>query len=248
MSKRLTTEEFIEKSKKAHGNKYDYSKFIYTNYGSGGIIICPIHGEFHQRAGDHYEGSGCHKCYREATHIRCNKGIDKFIKDAKKIHGNRYDYSKVIYTNAHEKIEIVCETHGSWWQVPLNHLKGKGCPKCKCKSSIGEAKISEFLENHNIEYISEKMFDDCRSPKTNWKLKFDFYIPSKNLLIEFDGMQHFKTLNFGSHVFTTNDLEYLKYKDQIKTEYASKIGIKLLRIKYTQLNHIDQILEAVLRA
>ena len=249
MSKKFTTEEFIKKSVNVHGKKYDYSKFIYNGVGVKGIIICPKHGEFNQLAYDHfYNKSGCPKCKNESTHKRCNKGIKQFIIESKKIHNNRYNYSKSIYINAHRKIEIICKRHGSWWQAPLNHLKGKGCPKCKCKSSIGEIKISKFLKNNKIEFITEKMFDDCRSPKTHWKLKFDFYIPSKNLLIEYDGMQHFKTLTFGKHKFTLNDLKYLKYKDKIKTRYAKLKGIKLLRIKYTHFNRIDKILESVLKA
>jgi hypothetical protein len=62
MPKKLTQEEFIKRSKAVHGNKYDYSKVNYINKTSKVTIICPIHGEFEQKAEDHYSGHGCKKC------------------------------------------------------------------------------------------------------------------------------------------------------------------------------------------
>lgn len=69
---------------------------------------------------------GCPKCaIRKRT-----KNLDKFIEDAQKVHGNKYDYSKVNYVNSNTKVTITCPIHGDFEQLPLNHLKGQGCPKC----------------------------------------------------------------------------------------------------------------------
>ena len=95
----------------------------------------------------------------------------------------------------------------------------------------------------NIEYNVQKTFDNCISPISNRKLKFDFYIPSKNVLIEFDGPQHFKfDSQFGTHKTTKNEFEKMKLYDKIKTNYSKIKSIKLIRIPYTQLRKIEKIL------
>lgn len=128
-----------------------------------------------------------------------------------------------------------------FFQTPQCHLDGQGCSKCK--SSKGELKIIHFLNENGIKYIAQKSFNDCKNLKTGYKLKYDFYIPSKNLLIEYDGEQHFKYGgNVGKYKITKSDLEYTKYKDKIKTKYAKRKGIRLLRICYKDFNKIGKII------
>ena len=62
--------------------------------------------------------------------MRKQKTTEQFIIDAKKIHGNKYDYSKVNYVDAHTKVCITCQEHGDFWQQPYSHLNGRGCPVC----------------------------------------------------------------------------------------------------------------------
>ena len=135
--RKLTTEEFVQKAKEVHGDKYDYSKSIYTTKKDKLIIICPIHGEFQQSPDGHLRGQGCPKCKAEKTSNRCRKSIDQFIKDARKVHEDKYDYSKFNYINSTTKGIIICPIHGEFLQSPSNHLAGKGCPKC------GKRKIHE---------------------------------------------------------------------------------------------------------
>lgn len=105
MSKKLTTEEFIEKAKEVHRDKYDYSKVDYKNARSKIVIICEKHGEFLQTPRAHLNMShGCPKC-----NSREKLSTEKFIEKAKEVHGNKYDYSKVDYKNAHSKIIIICK-------------------------------------------------------------------------------------------------------------------------------------------
>jgi very-short-patch-repair endonuclease len=127
--KRLTTEEFIERARRIHGNKYDYSKVVYINARTKVCIICPIHGEFWQTPDLHLQGHGCSLC---SGKIQLSE--DEFIRRANLVHNNKYDYSKVNYINYHTKICIICPIHGEFWQEPANHLCGKGCRKCSRNS------------------------------------------------------------------------------------------------------------------
>ena len=118
--------EFIDKAKKIHGNKYDYSKVVYKNNYTKVCIICPEHGEFWQTPNNHLKGYGCSKCSGN-----CKKNNNDFITKAKNIHGDKYEYSKINYINSRTKICIICPEHGEFWQTPNSHLSGCGCPECK---------------------------------------------------------------------------------------------------------------------
>lgn len=131
MPKKLTQEEFIEKARKVHGDKYDYSKVEYVNNRTKVCIICPIHGEFWQRPNDFLSMHGCPKCgviKRSQSHLLTQSD---FIERANIVHNNKYKYLNVKYENSKSKVEIVCPTHGVFLQSPIDHLNGHGCPKCK---------------------------------------------------------------------------------------------------------------------
>lgn len=235
------TNEFISKAKKVHGDKYNYSKVDYVNAYTKVLIGCPIHGNFLQKPNAHLTGNICTYCVKNFKLT-----YDKFVEKANAVHYNRYDYSKTNYVNVRTKINIGCPVHGIFIQKPNAHLNGDGCPKCQ--SSKGELKISDFLDKHQIDFVHQKTFDDCRNPKTNTKLKFDIYVPSKNLLIEYDGEQHFRSncVVRGQYVTSKNDLKETKFRDKVKTKYAKKNNINLLRIKYTELNKIETTLSSYL--
>ena len=239
-TKRLTTEQFIEKSIKIHENNYDYSKFVYKNNKTKSTIICQFHGEFLQRPNEHLTGYGCRKCGRMVVGEKFRKNKEDFVNQSNLTHDNKYDYSQSVYIKNRRKVVIICPIHGKFLQEPIFHSKGYGCPHCK--SSKAERKIASFLKQQNIEYISQKTFDDCRSKRP---LKFDFYVPSKNLLIEYDGKQHFEANVFvGKHFLTSKDLKVIQRRDEIKNEYAKRKGIRLIRIGYTQFDDIEKILKA----
>ena len=129
MPRRLTNDEFVEKARKVHGDKYDYSKVNYVTSTKKVIIICPTHGDFEQTPERHLRGRGCQKCggTQKLT-------LNDFLNKAKEIHGDRYDYSKVEYINSITKVCIVCPTHGEFWQTVGNHLSGHGCPICSIEN------------------------------------------------------------------------------------------------------------------
>lgn len=194
MVKKLTLEEFIKRAELIHGNKYDYSKVIYKNVRSKIIIICKIHGDFLTWAKDHYNnGGGCPKCKGEKNSILCRKTLDQFIEDAIKVHGNKYDYSNIIYKTSNIKINILCKKCNKIFeQKPMSHLNGNGCKYC-CRSK-GEEFIENFLKEKNIDYIKEYKFKN--QPEYIKNCEYDFYIPDKNIIIEFHGEQHYKYNNF----------------------------------------------------
>ena len=225
-----TTEEFIEKAIKIHNNEYDYSKFSYKNAHTRGVIICKKHGEFKQSPNNHVSNkNGCPDCSNELLKL----GLTCFIQKAKKIHDNEYDYSKFSYINTRTKSTIICKKHGEFNQNPHSHLKGKGCPKCNL--SKGEKIISKWLKSNSINYKIEKSFDKCFVDKKNKKLRFDFYLPEHNTLIEFDGVHHFKA-KYGEDVFNKQLL-----RDRIKDQYCINNNINLIRIGFWE--NINEMLE-----
>ena len=217
-----TTEKFIQKAKLKHGNKYDYSLVNYVNSQTKVEIICLEHGIFEQIPNSHLDGIGCPTC--GGTKKLTTK---EFIQKAKLKHDNKYDYSLVDYINSQTKVEIICLEHGSFKQTPNSHLNGVGCPICK--SSKGEQQIINYLKKNNIKYIKEYKFNNCRNMRP---LPFDFYLPGKNILIEYDGIQHFKPFTFFGGI---NGLNYRIHNDNIKTEYCKNYNIKLIRIKYNDV-------------
>lgn len=158
MSRLCKTEKFIEKAIKKHGDKYVYNKVNYVNNITGITIICNSHGEFTQRPNDHLSGYGCKKCGVESMKTKTRYNNDTFIEKANKIHDTKYDYSKVDYTNSQNKVTIVCKLHGEFMQLPANHLRGVGCPKCAndFTGSLKRHTKEEFVENaikiHGIKY------------------------------------------------------------------------------------------------
>ena len=158
-------EEFIKKARKVHGDKYDYSNVDYVNTMTKVCIICPKHGEFWQRPYSHLHGNGCSKCANEATGERRSFSKEEFIKKAREVHGDKYDYSKVNYVNNYTKVCIICHEHGEFWQTPSTHLRGQGCPKCNLKKQtcttdefIAKAKKihGDKYDYSKVEYVNRK--------------------------------------------------------------------------------------------
>ncbi len=238
----LTKDEFLQRCKEVHGNKYNYSKSIYVKGNQKIEIICKEHGSFWQQSLSHLQGHGCYECGVIEGHNKRRLTQSEFIEKSKLVHKNKgYDYSKVCYTDNKPKVKIICPIHGVFRQSPHSHLQGSGCPKCN--TSKGELKIINWLDKERIEYIHQKTFADCKG-KTKWRLKFDFFLPKKNILIEFDGTQHFQAgVHFGNYIFTQKDFDALQKRDQVKNDYAKNNGYKLVRIPYTKMNDIDNILE-----
>lgn len=238
----MSKEEFIVKARQIHKDEYDYSKVIDTyNRNDYVIIICKIHGEFRQQRYRHLNGGHkCKKCQCKKNGINQARTTESFIEECyKKLKSfELFDYSKVNYINAYTGISLKCNKCNEWFVTkPFVHLNyGCGCPLCKNKSK-GEFKIKKFLEENHFSYIPQKRFKECKGKRNT--LPFDFYLTDLNILIEYDGIQHFKS--YKSQKWKTPDKH--KIYDNIKSEFCLKNNIKLLRISYLEFNNIEEILK-----
>jgi hypothetical protein len=235
---------FEDKAHKMYNNYYTYDCTQYVNTRTKINITCPIHGIFCMSPAIHLSGSGCPLCEKEGDglHILPVKinAQNRFIEKAKKIHNNKYDYSKTEYISNSSKIEIICPNHGSFMQRPDDHLRGCGCPYCN--NSKGENQVKRILSEQGIEFIEQATFPDC---KDKHLLRFDFYIPKHNIFIEYNGEQHYRYCS--TFHKTEEDFEDSKRRDAIKKNYAEQHGI-FIEIPYTEKhirrNLINELISA----
>lgn len=227
----LGNKKFIEKSKLIHGEKYDYSKVNYEKNNIKVEIICQDHGSYFQQPGAHLRGQGCPDCCGNKKST-----TEEFISKSNKKHHNLYDYSLVNYLTKRDKVKIICKEHGVFEQKAYVHLQGHGCPICN--NSKLEIYLRNKLKNMNISFFQNYKFDDCRNILP---IPFDFYIPSRNLLIECDGVQHFVAVDyFGGE----NRLEYQMKNDSIKNDYCKDFDIDLKRVKsYREIEDLLKVIQ-----
>lgn len=310
--RRLTNEEFIEKAKIVHGNKYDYSLVNYKSRKQKILIGCPIHGWFEQSAGNHLQGQGCRKCASERNDakkrftqeqviklfieskgdkfdysqveyknmvtkvtIGCPKhgwfevkphdfiygvygcpkcwmdnigksngfSLEEFKARANKAHNNKYCYDLVQFNTTKDKVKIICPIHGIFEQEANSHIRGVGCPKCKCYSR-GEKRIEQFLKNHNIIYKTQYIIPNENLFCGNKRIYVDFYLPDYKIIIEFNGAQHYKPIKFwgGTKLF-----EKQQERDLAVKKYCKSHKITLIEISYKNYIDIENILKQKLK-
>lgn len=128
---------------------------------------------------------------------------------------------------------------GNTVEVITDLLKNGSTKSCGCIKSYGEFFISSYLRENNIKFILQKTFDTCINPKTNYKLRFDFYLPDYNLCIECDGVQHRKKKP--DSLFSKEELEEILYRDNIKNQWCEQNNVELLRIPYNGHQNIQEV-------
>ncbi len=224
------TEEFLKKC----NSGYDYSKVIYVNSRTKIEIVCPEHGSFFQTPNNHL--SKKHTCPSCSLIIKSDKlkySLEYYLPALNEIHEGKYKYDKFEYTNYSKRSIIICPEHGEFLQSISLHLQGCGCPTCN--SSRGEKAINKFLTDNDIKFETEKRFDGCRYKR---RLPFDFYLPEYNLCIEYDGTHHYGIVNKNYEY----DANVIKIRDDIKTNFCTDTGIRLLRIPFYEFENISEIL------
>lgn len=222
---------------KKHSNEYIQSlvesrgyKLLepYVNKRTKLKLECP-NGHYHEIRLDSFQnGSGCKECMRERMTNDLN-----FVKRNIKNKGFELIGD---YTSSHNKTKFKCNK-GHTFISSYDHIVN-GCSSCPiCSGSSGEQRISNFLESKNIDFIPQFRFDDCKYYN---QLPFDFYIPSMNILIEYDGELHYKVIDHFGGID-----RYLegKLRDEIKDKYCNENNIKLIRIPYWEKDNIELILE-----
>lgn len=193
---------------------------------------------------------GCPYCYGFNS-VNYNRSLEKARPDLVL----EWDYSKNgdlkpsnVSLSSGKKVWWICKTCGHNWAARVGGRNGNridgdyGCPKCGKKLYKGEDTIENFLNINNIVYEKQKRYKDCRNIKP---LPFDFYIPSFNLCIEFQGYQHFAPTTCWNVKFPEKEFEEQKKRDNIKREYCKNNSIGLLEIPYWDLRKVDKILEKV---
>ena len=224
-----STEQFLNDCYQKHGNKYNYSKTIYSGFDKEIIVICPIHGEFKIKARQHLVGKGCTKCGRQQSHDSKRSNKKEFIEKAIKIHGNKYDYSKVEYKTAVQKVCIICPEHGEFWMSPNKHLNGENCPLCS--QSHGEELIYLVLTTLKVNF--EQEFTIKVQTLNRSRFRLDFAINLKNVwyLIEYNGIQHYQASEYfgGEERFREQQIRDQELRNFVQ---ANNNQYKLLEIDY----------------
>ena len=201
---------------------------------------CEKHGVKEMRVNNLLNGRHCPDCQKELANKRfklCDEEVVRRVKECGGMVVNPREYKNQLCYNLH----FICMECGEEFTSSLQRFTQHGgqlCKNCRSKESLGEKKIRHYLEKHNIRFIPEYWFSDCRDVKP---LPFDFYLPDLNVLIEFDGRQHYEASEYFHH-----GIEKITYHDKIKTQYCKQKGFELIRIPYTHINNIDNILTAEL--
>ena len=157
---RDSAEDFIRKAKELHGEYYDYSKVDYDTQRIPVIITCPVHGDFPQEPHVHLRPNGCKVCGKKRLGDKLRKPVAQFIEEARVIHSDKYDYSKVEYDTTHTNVTIICPKHGSFPQLPTGHLNGGGCPDCDNeRAAYANAEKYEALYRQRVQDIHGKKIE-----------------------------------------------------------------------------------------
>lgn len=232
-----TTEDFIRISKEQNGDCYDYSLTEYKGSLEEVTLICRKHGPFKVGAGNHlHHGIGCRICNLGS------RSTEEFIEDARKVHGDRYDYSKSVYVGIEKPIIVTCPKHGDFETTPHEHLRGGNCPKCSM--SRGEERIELYLQRHNIKH---KQWEDIKTPLATGPKKLfnvDFVLTDEKdnikIIIEYNGKQHYESV---SYMGGDDNFAAQQARDAALRRYCETEGIRLLEIPYTDFDRIEEILD-----
>lgn len=230
-NKNMDTNSFVQKAVIIHKDLYNYDSTVYVTAKQKVNIFCNKCLLFFDQTPDSHlnKKSGCFNC-KGKNNIK----FEDFLKRVNNIHFKKYAYDESSYISFKKKMKITCDVHGVFEQSPSNHLYlEQGCPRCN--SSKGESMIRNILINNNIKYIEQYRFDNCINPITNRVLVFDFYLPDINLCIEYDGIQHMKSIEYfgGKRQFLKQQVN-----DLIKDQYCDMNNIRLIR--YNHLNKIKE--------
>lgn len=244
--RRLTQEDFVRRATEIHKGKYDYGRSFYETGSSMIEIGCPVHGVFRQKASDHLAGRQCPFCARRYNRLfgKFNKTTEDFIRDARVVHGDLWDYSESVWNGSNKPLKIRCREHGIFEQTPNHHVSGKcGCPVCK--KSKGERNIERYLQERNISYLPQKKYGSCRNEHV---LPFDFalMLDKEIVLVEYHGRQHYEEV---PGFWARNEFEGLaatQKRDRIKRDWAERHGIRLCVIPYWDHDRIPVILDQLL--
>lgn len=192
-SHKMSREEFVEKANHVHNFKYDYSLLDFRGTQEKAIFICHEkdengieHGPFEQQCASHLSGCGCPKCAQNARNEFFTVPFDEFVRRAKDVHGDDdFSYDASTYKNLNTSTRIICPEHGEFWQKPVHHLRGHGCPKC-AKNGILRTyeefeEIASQVHNGKYTYHQDYVRGDDKV-RITCPIHGDFYQPASSHL------------------------------------------------------------------
>lgn len=247
-SKTIDQQDFINRACKIHGARYSYKKLKYKGCKTKVIITCPKHGDFLQTPSAHTNGTrprGCPACRGEniSNSLRKPKNKDSLLDKCPELceefdlERNKLSPNEIKF-GSNDKFWWICNKCGHNWEAMANNRqRGRGCPKCKC--SLGEKRIQNFLIVNNIKYVREHKDKNC---KRKGLLRFDFaiWINDELKLIEYNGIQHYER----SGLFSSGEkFEIIQDRDNIKRKFCEDNKIKLLEISYKDFDNIETIIQ-----
>lgn len=226
---KLTLEIFIERCVKIWGDLYDFSKITkYVNNSSKINVICTKHGEFTSTPAQLMNGSGCYKCGLERISNSQRIEYPEFIEECITVWGDKYLVKSEDY-ESFQSFKVYCKTHDYFWESSGgNFLKGHGCRHCGYSVSKGENEIIKVLRNNLTDFLEQHTFTEMINRR---KLRCDFYLPKLNLVIEYNGKQHYQPNEFfgGKRGFDST-----VERDKIKKQYCLDNGINYEIIRYDE--------------
>jgi very-short-patch-repair endonuclease len=230
-------DRFLEKARAIHGDRYDYTLAAYNRTHENVTIICPDHGPFQQSPDNHLRGpNGCPICAQMVRVEKRRMPQEEFIARSVETHGGKYDYSEVAYRAWNHAVIILCPKHGKFRQTPNAHLAGKGC--ATCNESTGERQIEQYLNQAKVGFRRQHVIVPGPHP-----FRYDFFVPSANLLIEFHGGQHYEVSEFfGGEKAFKRTVE----RDRKKDALARQRGFRLLVIPHFRFGKLAEILDDAL--
>lgn len=179
------------------------------------------------------QGQRCPKCFSSESRRHTKDEVQKII-------NTKLDENYILvsdYKNNHSTIFVEHLSCGNIWKTTLRGINGGNrCPFCT-KMSKGEERILKYLNESGQDAIYQYIDERCKNKNP---LPFDFYIPSKNTFIEYDGVFHYENI-LGKDV-----LERQKINDNIKNIFIEENNYKLIRIPYWDFDKIEEILNTEL--
>lgn len=207
--------------------------------------ICPKHQNNIQKISYNslYNGQGCYFCGKEATKQKLKQNFCK-VKEVFESQGYDLLSKEEEYVNATSKLRYRCPKHKDYvlYTTYSSMYNGEGCPLCR--ESKGEKFIRKILKDLNVNFISQKKFDDLKDKRY---LSYDFFLPDYNMLIEYQGEFHDGSVyKINPFLQTLDGLQKQKQHDILKRNYAQDHGIKLLEIWYWDYDNIENIIRSEL--
>lgn len=236
LRQRKSQEQFVEEVRNLHPDITVVGEYVNSN--TKIEFMCSKGHVWKTTPHNILDGCSCPTCKGKKISAKKTKSHEQFANELFQVSPDITVLGE--YKGTFTKIKTKCNKCGHEWEsIPCNLLAGCGCPKCA--TSKGEKMVEEYLEQHNVVFETQKRFKDCVDQRP---LPFDFYLPEYNMLIEYQGAQHYMaTRRMGDE----ERLIYRQKHDCIKREYCKTQKINLLEIPYTKFNHISEILDEALQ-